>query len=53
MMPESWTPGQNIRMPDPTDPTKFIEIPADAVEVVAEVAPVEASRNGSNFGNSH
>jgi len=39
MMPEDWKPGQSIKVPDPTDPTgkNFIEIPADALEVVAEV----------------
>ena len=36
VMPDAWKPGENIKMPDPSDPTKFIEIPADAIEVVAE-----------------
>jgi hypothetical protein len=35
-MPDAWKPGENIKMPDPSDPTRFIEIPADAIEVVAE-----------------
>jgi len=39
VMPESWQPGQNIRLPDPNDPTgkTFIEIPASEVEIVAQV----------------
>ena len=39
MMPEDWEPGKPFRVPDPTDPTgrAYIEIPADALEIVAEV----------------
>ena len=37
-MPENWQPGQPIRVPDPSDPTgkRFIEIPADALEVIGQ-----------------
>jgi hypothetical protein len=39
MMPEDWVPGKAFRIPDPSDPTgqAWIEIPADALEVVAAV----------------
>lgn len=46
MMPENWQPGQNIRLPDPSDPMgrTFIEIPADQVEVVAKIASPRAQQ---------
>ena len=37
MMPEDWKPGMPLRIPDPNDPTKFIEISPDMMEIVAEV----------------
>lgn len=36
-MPENWTPGQPIKIPDPNDPTgkTFIEMPADQLDIMA------------------
>jgi hypothetical protein len=34
-MPADWKPGQPVRVPDPNDPTKVIELPADAVDMQA------------------
>ena len=45
-MPDAWKPGENIKMPDPSDPTKFIEIPADAIEVVAEKPGQSSQKSG-------
>jgi hypothetical protein len=36
-MPENWRPGMPLKIPDPNDPTKFLEITPDLLEVVAEV----------------
>lgn len=36
-MPENWKPGQAILIPDPNDPSKMIELPPEALEIVAEV----------------
>lgn len=42
MMPPNWQPGQPLRIPDPADPTKFIEIGAGDIEVVAQMEVPEA-----------
>ena len=36
-MPENWTPGMPIRVPDPNDPTgkNYIEMPADQLDIMA------------------
>ena len=36
-MPENWKPGEPIMVADPNDPTKLMELPQDAIDVVAEV----------------
>ena len=47
-MPESWQPGQNLKIPDPNDPsgTNFIEIPASELEIVGEVG---SPKNGAQI----
>lgn len=37
MMPEGWEPGQPFMIPDPDNPGKMIEVPADQLEIVASV----------------
>jgi hypothetical protein len=39
VMPEGWEPGQPIMINDPDDPTgqRKIQVPAEALQVIAEV----------------
>ena len=42
MMPADWKPGQPIRLPDQSNPGKFIEVGAGDIEVVAQMEVPEA-----------
>lgn len=53
MMPANWRPGQPFMVPDPSDPTgqRMIEIPADQLQVVAEVpTPAAPPQIGADIG---
>ena len=48
-MPENWKPGDKVKIPDPNNPGRMIEVPFEALDIQA--VPANAPKIGADVGN--